>query len=694
MSTIIEDKVPFAQVVAAANQDTFQYDWWIRDATDLIVFVDGLDVDPSDYSVTGTQSEDGGEVIFTLPLVGGELVTISTAYPLSRLTGYVTSGKFTAASLNMELSYLVACLQQLRRDQQRSLKLDVSSQVDPSLLILPEPVDGLVLAWNGANGALQNGPSIAEISSASESAAAALESAMDAALSAAQAAAQAAATIAIPSNSLILSSGSTTPRTLADRFSYRINAKDFGCVCDGVTDDRGGLLLAIAYASARTSLGQRNAIIVIDGILAVSSTVNVPTRVGFDCESGVILALPGFAADTAVVKFGDSASIPEPNGRWTCDMPGIIVDCNEQHVIGIDFSRPWGSNVGYAYATRCNYIGVQGTSGTGLHLASCFARFVSYLTGQTFNAGVDTIGVLVGAGLTDSIFGSNGGIGAYGSFVGVKVLGGNNIIYRAHPYGVYRRTSDGRPNSCPMGICIWNEGESNVWLAPLADSPSLVDYDQDASLSNGGYGFYNAGNGWRAMFVAAQVFVPNRSVYGETAPTARLWGGYTNQGMTVTNWIRKDSIADTGGASSFAGHFTGTTNALNQLNITGWNLAEYWSSEAPRFKRKPWFSRGIEFQATTQDTDSFPSAFGACSFSMPDAKYVRIISNYNGTTQQARIQRYRTSSSLTALNTVLSNQGSALDANDVNYQVLRTDVNRPMWWNGTKWVWADGTNAT
>lgn len=154
--TLVPDIIPFAQYEAAAAATTFDYGWWIREATDLQVFVDGDLVATDDYSVTGVQSSTGGQVIFGTALAGGEIVTISTLFPFGRLTAFQTSGSLRAAALNLELSYLAACVLQLQRDLNRTMKLSPSSQANPDLMVWPEPEDGRIPYWNGAEGVMSN----------------------------------------------------------------------------------------------------------------------------------------------------------------------------------------------------------------------------------------------------------------------------------------------------------------------------------------------------------------------------------------------------------------------------------------------------------------------------------------------------------------------------------------------------------
>jgi hypothetical protein len=72
-----------------------------------------------------------------------------------------------------------------------------------------------------------------------------------------------------PNNALVTATGSNTPRTLANRFTDVVNVKDFGAVCDGITNDYD------AWVAAFASMPE-GGIVNFNGWSYIGSNLNVP----------------------------------------------------------------------------------------------------------------------------------------------------------------------------------------------------------------------------------------------------------------------------------------------------------------------------------------------------------------------------------------------------------------------------------
>lgn len=82
------------------------------------------------------------------------------------------------------------------------------------------------------------------------------------------------------SDDTVVATGSTEPRTLADRFADVINVKDFGAVGDGVTDDTSAFQAAIDYAnSIGGALVYGKGLFLISNVAVKSNVVVSDTRV-------------------------------------------------------------------------------------------------------------------------------------------------------------------------------------------------------------------------------------------------------------------------------------------------------------------------------------------------------------------------------------------------------------------------------
>lgn len=457
-----------------------------------------------------------------------------------------------------------------------------------------------------------------------------------------------------------------------------LTVQDFGGVADGGTDDLGALNNALSSAAVGLVKTVR-----IVGPVAVSATVQVPNGVVLDCADGYIVALSGFAETTAVLRFGNNSS--DPAGRWQGTSPCLRVDCQGQRIIGIEFSRVWGrSDFKYCEVLRHNYKGIWVRAGFGVYLHN-YEVTCPTLNAGSFNAGLDTVGVEVS---TSDCYVGPGTV--YGSFIGLRVSGNNNLVVGAHPFGLYRNTS-GVPQSCPMGICFDISGEAVTAIGCIADSPSVVDYAQVASLTNGGYGFRFSGNALGSRASNCTVLIPNRSSDGEVAPASRIIGYQVSQSITLDD----PRVQDQSPVAAIASRIAGPN--ITTSNIIGRRESYLYSQQQPEYNRKPWLARGLEFQvregAGYQEASEKSASFGNCWHGMPDALRYNVYVNYGGTTRTISLpaRQKGNNAEQAALTSALTT--SALPA-DVGYAFYNTQDFKQKFWDGTQWRLGDGTITT
>lgn len=457
-----------------------------------------------------------------------------------------------------------------------------------------------------------------------------------------------------------------------------LTPQDFGAVVNGITDD----LLALNNAMSAAATGSVKTVRIV-GSLAVSATVQVPNGVVLDCTDGRIVALPGFTETAAVLRFGDVAS--DPAGRWQGTSPCLRVDCQGQRVVGIEFSRVWGrSDFRYCEVLRHNYKGVWIRGGFGVYLHNYEITCPTVNSGGT-NAGLDTVGIDLS---TSDCYVGPGTV--YASFVGVRVSGNNNLVVGAHPFGLYQSTA-GVPQSCPMGICFDISGEAVTVDGCIADSPSVVDYAQAASLTNGGYGFRFSGNALGARGSNCTVLIPNRTAAGEVAPASRIVGYQVSQSITLEDPRVQDQAPVAAVASRIAGP------NINTSNIIGRRESYLYSQQQPEYNRKPWLARGFEFQvregAGYQEASEKTASFGNCWHGMPDALRYNIYANFGGTSRTIALPARQKGNNAEQAAVAAALTTSALPA-DVGYPFYNTQDFKQKYWDGTQWRLGDGTVTT
>ena len=203
---------------------------------------------------TGAGNVNGGTVRTAVAVPATSTLTIFRVVPTTQTTQYQEGGDFPAASHERALDKLTQIAQQNTRQIGNSLRLTEANPI--AVLSLPTAAGQHVLATAGSGTA----PSFQSLGSLSIGP--------------------------------VIATGSTTPRSVQDRFADVVNVKDFGAVGNGVTDDTVALQAAITFAESSSSY----VFIDLAGCrYLISSPLNMrggQTKIG----NGVLKAAPAFAA--------------------------------------------------------------------------------------------------------------------------------------------------------------------------------------------------------------------------------------------------------------------------------------------------------------------------------------------------------------------------------------------------------------
>ena len=140
--------------------DTFAYEFRIQQDSDLLVTrLDeaGLETALSldiDYSVTGVDQPEGGDVVLAAPLPSGFRLVITRDVPATQEVDLQNQGAFFAETIERAFDKLTMLAQQNKEGDARTVTLPVVSQGVSATL--PGAVADAVLGWNAAGDALEN----------------------------------------------------------------------------------------------------------------------------------------------------------------------------------------------------------------------------------------------------------------------------------------------------------------------------------------------------------------------------------------------------------------------------------------------------------------------------------------------------------------------------------------------------------
>ncbi len=212
----IEPQTPRIQYSADGEQTFFVFGFPLFDAANLQVFVDEV-LQVGNYTVVGVGSSHGGSIDFVTPPPAGARITLRRMLPVQRVTDFQEGGDFRADTLNHELDYQAAALQQVQADMERGIRLSPTDGDTSTTLPVKLERAGKVLAFDAEGQPVALPPTANLPDDASDR--------------------------------FVTGAGQVTPRTLADRFAAIPTVLDQGATGDGGSDD-GAVLTALTKPHA------------------------------------------------------------------------------------------------------------------------------------------------------------------------------------------------------------------------------------------------------------------------------------------------------------------------------------------------------------------------------------------------------------------------------------------------------------
>ena len=152
---IVNDETPRRQYTASAGQTVFDFPFPFFADGDLEVYLtpngqqanDTNDIQTivTDYTVSGANTQSGGQITLTSGATAGDIVTILRIVDIDRTADYQAAGDLLAETLNAEQDTEIMISQQLREEQERSIRSQKSDvTVDMTLPSAADRADGVL----------------------------------------------------------------------------------------------------------------------------------------------------------------------------------------------------------------------------------------------------------------------------------------------------------------------------------------------------------------------------------------------------------------------------------------------------------------------------------------------------------------------------------------------------------------------
>lgn len=150
----VQDIVPRIQYTADGINKAFETPFIIFNEEALDVYLDEEKI--TEGFTVQMDEETRAEVVFETAPKSGTLITLTRHLPIARTSDFQEGGSLRANTLNDELDYQTACLQELADNINRSMVLPPYAVGSDTQLTLPTPNPGKSIVWSQDGTFLEN----------------------------------------------------------------------------------------------------------------------------------------------------------------------------------------------------------------------------------------------------------------------------------------------------------------------------------------------------------------------------------------------------------------------------------------------------------------------------------------------------------------------------------------------------------
>jgi hypothetical protein len=355
---------------------------------------------------TGAGDVNGGTVRTSVAIPATSTLTIYRDVPITQTTTYAEGGDFPAASHERALDKLTQISQQNARQIGSSIRFSEATQLNP----VNPPVSATPHVLTTVNGAAPTWETVPSVSTSlnipSLTDTSTVGPSDELIVQQSGLPRRATASELLNGTATVTSTGSTTGRTLANRFADTVNVKDFGAVGNGVADDT---------AAIQAAIGSNKVVYFPRGTYIVTSGISLTNSNNF--------ALVGESKHASIIKLSASAT-------FSADILAFY-SCSQFSISGLQFK--WNNNTSsQSFAllriqssnnfTVSDCIIEHNSAPIGFYIESCHAFWIdrnvikrfSQSSATNYNINVSSNISTATNGVISNNYIENSGIGLFG----------------------------------------------------------------------------------------------------------------------------------------------------------------------------------------------------------------------------------------------------------------------------------------